>query len=146
MLRYSSSVTINRPPEAIFPYMTDTVRQGEWSDVQMKRLDGRTGDLVIGSRLQVSFGMGPMKANVGLEITEIEPNKRMAWTSFSGPIKWDGEYQLERTASGDGTVVSQAGTLKFTGLWRAMEPMAGAEISRGEVKELERLKAVVERE
>ena len=42
------------------------------------------------------------------------------------------------------TELEQEGTLAFTGLWRLLEPIAGAEIKSGEVKELERLKAVVE--
>ena len=143
MLRYNSSVTIDRPPDVVFPYIVDPVLQGKWSDVPMERVDGATGELRNGSRIQVSFGMGPMKAKVGLEITQIEPGKRLAWRTFSGPIKWDGEYRVVATPAGS-TEVSQEGTLTFTGLWRAMEPMAGAEISRNEVKELEKLKEVVE--
>ena len=34
--------------------------------------------------------------------------------------------------------------LQFTGLWRLIEPLVGAEIRSGEIKELERIKALVE--
>ncbi len=67
----------------------------------------------------------------------------MAWKSYSGPIDWEGEYLVEPTEDG-GSTLSQHGTLTFHGLWRLMEPMVGAEISRGETKELERLKAAAE--
>jgi len=143
MLRYSSSVTVNRPPEQVFEYLVDPARQSEWSDVPMSRPDGGTGPLAKGSRMLVTFGMGPMKAKVGLEIIDLVPAKRMAWRSYSGPIRWDGAYELEASGSG-GTTLSQEGTLAFTGLWRAIEPIAGAEMRQGEVKELEKLKAVVE--
>ena len=93
----------------------------------------------------VTFGMGPLKAKVGLEIVELTPAKRMAWRWYSGPIKWEGAYELE-AGEGGGTKLSQQGTLTFTGLWRAIEPIAGAEMRQGEVKELEKLKAVAERE
>lgn len=43
-----------------------------------------------------------------------------------------------------GTELSQEGRLVFTGLWRLIEPIAGAEIKQGEIKELERIKAVIE--
>jgi hypothetical protein len=92
--------------------------------------------------MEVSFGMGPLKATVGIELTAVEPGRRMAFRSFSGPIRWDGEYTLN--ASGDGTELRQEGQLAFTGLWRLLEPLAGAEIKSAEIKELERLKAVVE--
>src|SRR5689334_17650708 len=104
----------------------------------MRRLtDGPFG---AGTRMEVTFGMGPIKARVGLEITEVEQDRGLAWTSFSGPIRWDGAYRLEPT--GSRTVVSQTGSLIFSGLWRLIEPIAGAEIRAGEVKELERLKAL----
>jgi len=67
----------------------------------------------------------------------------MAWRSFSGPIRWDGEYRLA-PIDGGRTDLSQTGHLVFTGLWRLVEPMVGSEIKSGEVKELERLKAVIE--
>jgi hypothetical protein len=35
--------------------------------------------------------------------------------------------------------------LRFSGLWRVLEPLIGAEIKRGEIAELERLKEIVER-
>lgn len=140
MLAYASKVVIDRPPAAVFPYVVEPAKQALWSDVQMRRLtDGPFG---TGTRMEVTFGMGPLKARIGLEMTAIEQDRRMAWTSFSGPIRWQGEYRLE--PSGDGTVVSQQGTLTFSGLWRLLEPIVGAEIRSGEEKELEKLKAVAE--
>jgi hypothetical protein len=141
VISYESSVTIDRPPETVFEYLIQPAKQGLWSDVPMRQLT--QGALGAGSRMEVTFGMGPIKARVGLELGPVEPGRRMGFRSFSGPIRWDGEYRLAGTASG-GTEVSQQGRLTFTGLWRLIEPLAGAEISRGEVKELERLKAAAE--
>ena len=140
MISYESSVTIDRPPETVFQYLVEPAKQTLWSDVPMRQLtDGPLGQ---GSRLEVTFGMGPIKARIGLELAALEPARRMAFRTFSGPIRWDGEYRL--APAGAGTEVSQEARLQFTGLWRLVERLAGAEISRGEVKELERLKAAVE--
>ncbi|HEX6474890.1 MAG TPA: SRPBCC family protein [Candidatus Limnocylindria bacterium] len=141
MLTYESKVHVDRPPAAVFPYLIEPQRQALWSDVPMKQLT--SGPLATGSRMEVTFGMGPIRATVGLEISDLEPGRRMAFRSFSGPIRWDGEYSLTPGETG-GTELHQEGTLAFTGLWRLIEPIAGAEIKSGEVKELERLKAVVE--
>lgn len=140
MISYESSVTIDRPPETVFQYLIEPSKWSLWSGVPMRQLTD--GSLRAGSRLEVTFGMGPLKARVGLEIAELEPPRRMAFRTFSGPIRWDGEYRL--TPAGAGTEMSQQGRLQFTGLWRLIEPMAGAEMSHGEVKELEHLKAVAE--
>ena len=141
MISYESSVTIDRPAEVVFGFLIEPAKQALWSDVPMRKLtEGPLGD---GSRMEVTFAMGPIRAVVGLELGPVEPGRRMGFSTFSGPIRWDGEYRLAPTATG-GTEVSQMGRLAFTGLWRAIEPLVGAEISKGEVKELERLKAAVE--
>jgi hypothetical protein len=141
VLSYRSEVSIERPPETIFRYLIDPGLQTLWSGVPMRQLT--TGTLGPGSRMEVTFAMGPLKARIGLELSRVEPGRVLAFKSFSGPIRWDGEYRLA-SANGGATVVSQEGRLAFSGAWRLIEPLAGAEISRGEIKELEKLKAVVE--
>jgi len=141
VLTYASTVHVDRPPEAVFPYLVEPSRQALWSDVPMKQLT--EGPLTAGSRMEVTFGIGPVKAVIGLEISALERDQRMAFRSFSGPIQWDGEYRL-RPGEAGGTELSQEGRLAFTGLWRLLQPLVGAEIKSGEVKELERLKTVVE--
>ena len=143
MLTYASQVHVDRPPEVVFPYLVEPEQQKLWSDVPMRLLTA--APLAAGSRMEVTFGMGPVKAVVGLEISALEPARRMAFRTFSGPIRWEGEYHLQPSGT-NGTQLSQEGRLVFTGLWRLVEPIAGREIERGEVKELERLKEVVERE
>jgi uncharacterized protein YndB with AHSA1/START domain len=142
MLRYASAVTISRPPADVFPYLTDPVKQGLYSDVPMRQIT--PGELATGSRMEVMFGMGPLKATIGLEMTEVDANKRMAFDTYSGPIKWQGEYLLKPT-DGGGTNLSHEGTMRFTGLWRLLEPLVGAELKNNGAKEMERLKAVVEK-
>jgi carbon monoxide dehydrogenase subunit G len=141
VLSYRSQVSIDRPPDAVFRYLINPELQSLWSGVPMRRLT--VGDPEPGSQLEVTFAIGPLKARIGLKLSEVEPGRRLAFTSFSGPIRWDGEYRLA-SADGGATVVSQEGRLTFSGAWRLIEPLVGAEISRGEIKELEKLKTVVE--
>ena len=141
MLRYESRVIIDRPPEAVFPYLVEPAKQALWSDVPMRRLS--EGPFETGTRFEVTFGKGPLSATLGLELTALEAGHRMAWTTFSGPIRWDGEYRVS-PSGGVGTELSQEGRLRFTGLWRLLEPFVAGEIRNGEIKELEKLKAVAE--
>jgi Polyketide cyclase / dehydrase and lipid transport len=141
VLSYRSQVSIERPPETVFRYLIDPGLQALWSGVPMRQLT--TGDPEPGSQLEVTFAMGPLKARIGLELSRVEPGRVLAFKSFSGPIRWDGEYRLASTDAG-ATVVSQEGRLAFSGAWRLIERLVGAEISRGEIKELEKLKSVVE--
>src|SRR5262245_30713858 len=118
----------------------DTAKQALWADLPMGPLTD--GPIRQGSRMELTFGLGPIKARVGMEYAAIEPGSRVAFRTFSGPVHWEGEYRL--AAAGGGTELSQHGTMRFSGLWRLIEPLVGSEISRGEVKELEKLKAVAE--
>ena len=141
MLRYRSQVVVDRPRDVAFPYIVEPAKQALWSDVPMRLLT--EGPLATGSRMELSFGKGPMTVRLGLELTAVEDGRRMAWTTFSGPIRWDGEYRLEDAPEGR-TTVSQEGSFEFRGLWRLLEPLLGAEMRKGEEKELQRLKAVIE--
>jgi len=140
VILYKSAVTIARPPDVVFPYLVEPPLQAKWSDVPMRPLT--EGPLGPGSQLEVTFGMGPLKAQVVLLISAVEPGRRMTWQTSDGKIEWEGEYLL--VPSGESTELRQDGRLTFKGLWRLIEPLVGGEIKKGEVKELEKLKAVVE--
>ena len=142
MITYGSEVVIARPPGEVWPYLVERDKQAQWSDVPMEPLT--EGPLQPGSRMRLSFGQGPLRATLTLEIPALDSNERMAFTTVSqGGIHWEGEYRLA-PADGMGTRLSQQGTLRFSGLWRLVEPIVGAEIRRGEVAELEKLKAILE--
>jgi hypothetical protein len=142
MITYSSDETIARPAGDIFPWLIEPEKQAQWSDVPMQPLT--EGPLRQGSRMRLTFGRGPLHATLDLEFTSLESAERLAFTTVSrAGIHWEGAYDLA-PAEGGGTRVAQRGTLRFSGLWRVLEPMIGAEIKRGEIAELERLKKVVE--
>jgi hypothetical protein len=142
VIRYSSEVSIDRPPEAVYPWIVELDKQGQWSDVQMQLLT--PPPLATGSQMRLTFGRPPMRASLVLQITARDEGRRFAWTTVGkGPISWDGEYRLAPEGA-SGTRLSQEGTLRFHGLWRLAEPFIGSEIRRNEIKELEKLKGLVE--
>jgi uncharacterized protein YndB with AHSA1/START domain len=142
VITYSSAVTIERPPGDVFRYLLEPEKQALWSDVPMRRLT--EGPFGVGTRIEVAFGRGPLHVTVNLEVVGLDTDRRFAFKSDAGgPLLWDGEYRLEPTGS-NGTRISQSGTVRFIRLWRLLEPFVGAEIRSGEIKELEKLKAVVE--
>jgi hypothetical protein len=73
----------------------------------------------------------------------MEFGKKLGFRSYSGPISWQGEYDLAEDGKG-ATKVSQNGQLRFKGLWRLVQPLAGGRIRRSEVWELQRLKKFIE--
>jgi uncharacterized protein YndB with AHSA1/START domain len=140
VILYKSTVTIARPPEVVFPYLLDPSLRARWSDVPLRQVSD--GDLRIGSRLEATFGAGPLKPKAGIELVTIDPGRRLVFQTSGGPIEWEAEYVLR--PSGTSTEVQQDGRLQFTNLWRVVELLVGEGIKRDETKEFERLKAVVE--
>ena len=142
MITYSSQVTIERTPDMVFPYLIEREKQALWSGVPMRPLT--EGPLRVGSRMELTFGRGPMRITLQLEFSALEADRHVAFTTVSaGSLLWDGEYRLEPNGA-TGTRLSQAGQLRFRGLSRLLQPLIGAEIRRGEIAELEKLKKVVE--
>ena len=142
MITYESGVTVARRPDQVWPYLVDRDKQALWSDVPMTPLT--EGPWRVGSRAVLSFGRGPLGARLTLEITRLDTNERIAFTTVSrGGIHWEGEYRIDQVGE-TSTRLSQQGTLRFSGLWRLVEPIVGVEMRRNEVAELERLKAVLE--
>ena len=141
MLSYESAVTISRPPADVFPFLVEPAKQALWADVPMRRLD--EGEPAAGSRMELTLAGGPIKAVIGVRYTRIEPPIELAWETYSGPIGWQGSYRVE-AVDGGSSRLSQAGELRFKGLWRLLEPIVGREIRSGEIKELEKLKAIIE--
>jgi uncharacterized protein YndB with AHSA1/START domain len=142
MISYGSDVVIRRPPAEVWPYLVERDKQAQWLGVPMEPLT--EGPDRAGSRMRLTFGMGPVRTSVTLELLAVEPPERLAFTTVSqGGVQWEGEYRLE-PVDDTGTRLSQQGTLRFTGLWRLLEPIAGNEIKQGEIKELEKLKAILE--
>jgi len=140
VILYKSAVTIARPPDVVFPYLIDPALQAKWSDIPMKPLsDGPVG---VRSRFERTLGAGPLKAKLGIELTAVEPGRRMVFSTFKGPLLWEAEYILD--PSGDGTQVRQDARLTFQNLWRVIEPFVGESIKKDEARELQRLKEVVE--
>ena len=143
MITYGTDVVVARPAGEVWPFLVERDKQALWSDVPMEPLT--EGPMHAGSRMRLSFGGGPLRTFLTLEIAALDPGERLAFRTVSkGGIQWDGEYRLA-PAEGAGTRLSQQGTLRFTGLWRLVEPILSAEIRQGEIAELEKLKGILER-
>lgn len=142
MISYGSAVSIAASPEAVYPYLVELEKQALWSDVAMEPITA--GPLRTGSQLRLEFGKGPVRVRIVLEFVALDVNRLVEWRTIEGPIRWEGAYRLEPDGPA-ATRLSQSGRFQFRGLWRLLEPVFGAEMKGAEIKELEKLKSIVER-
>jgi uncharacterized membrane protein len=143
MIRYDSSIRINRPADEVFARLSAVERMADWTDMSNGRWLGEGVAIGAGSRAEATIHLGPISRHLTWEVTTYEPGRRVGYRTLPGSaIDWTAEYTLEADATG--TTVRQAGEVGLHGLLRVLEPLVRMELPKGESRELTRLKAVLE--
>ena len=141
MIRYSSTQTINRPPPAVFDALLDPARYGQWTEMQGTTWDGE-GPVRVGTTGSFRMPSGPFAGALRMEVVELEADRRFLARVTHPKFDWLSTADLE--ADGAGTRMTYAGEIRFRGVQRLLEPFIRGEVERGEAKEVERLKALLE--
>ncbi len=141
MIRYSSVVTIDRPPNAVFEALVDPTRYGEWTPMADVTFE-TSGPPQLGSRGRFRMTDGPIKGMLDMEVIEFEPGRRIAFRVTHPTLSWVARSTVE--PEGAGARVTYAGELALHGWRRLLEPLLGAEVKNGEAREIRRFKELVE--
>ncbi len=139
----SRTITIARPPEAVFAFVTDGTTAPRWrpgvTDVALETGSG------LGARYRQGVrGPGGRRVAADYEVTAFEPLRRLAFTVTAGPVRPIGEYRLEPSDAGTRLTFSLAaklGGLKGLFMSRAVQASMDSEMAA-----LDRLKALLEAE
>ena len=138
MIRYEISEMIAASPERIFPYLSEGDRYLLWMAVSAVEAvpPDRRG---LGSRWRMETKEGAFV----VEVTGFEQDRRVAFDTVEGPFDWKSDFRLD--PQGDGlTKITSSGEVTVRGARRLLQPVAAAEIRRGEADELVKLKALAE--
>lgn len=141
MIRYSSEVTIDRPPRAVFDALVDPARYHEWTpmtDVAFRS----AGPPGLGSRGTFRMAEGPIKGLLDMEIIEFEPGRRIVLQVTHPSLRWVATSTVE--PHGDGARVTYSGELSFLGWRRILELVMQSEVRNGEAKEIARFRELME--
>jgi uncharacterized membrane protein len=137
----TNTVTINRPVDAVFAYVTDGMNGSKWRSGVLET------ELVSGSGLGAVYrqgvkGPGGRRVAADYKVTAFEPGRRMAFEAIAGPVRPTGEFRFADVEGG--TRVSFSLDAPLSG-WKALV-MGGAvqKTMEAEVNALERLKSVLE--
>jgi uncharacterized protein YndB with AHSA1/START domain len=143
VIRYSSDVTIDRPPSVVFDALLDPARYAEWTPMTEMTFED-TGPPREGLRGRFRLAEGPIKGMLDMEIVQLERDRRLVFRVTHPSLDWLAVTTLR--PDGAGTRVTYAGEISFRGWRRVLEPFMGGEVSRGEAKEILRFKELLERE
>jgi len=141
VIRYSSDVTIDRPPSDVFAALLDPDMYGKWTPmVDMSFAD--PGPARVGTRGRFRMSEGPIKGMLDMEIVELEPDRRVVIRVTHPSLEWLAVTTLHPDEGG--TRVTYAGEMALRGWRRILEPMMGGEVSKGEAAEISKFKDLLE--
>jgi uncharacterized protein YndB with AHSA1/START domain len=144
MPKAENTVTIDRPIEQVFAYLSDGHNDRHWRPavVEIERTSPTLGEGT--TYRQVVKGPGGRRVPADYRITRYSPPRELAFQVTAGPARPTGRFQLAE-AGPDRTTVTFSLDVQPAGLLRLMSPMI-AKTMRAEVGQLDLLKAQVERQ
>ena len=141
MIRIQASVTINRPLEEVFRFMTDNQNALQW---QSGLLEARVTNDVVGvgkTWVDVVQVLG-RRIEIASELIEFEPLRVVGFKSTSGPIPLEGRYAFE--PDGAGTKVTFTLQGEAGGFFKLAEPIVARSTQRQWETNLANLKDLLE--
>jgi uncharacterized membrane protein len=141
MIRIQASVTVNRPLEEVFRFMTDNQNALQW---QSGLLEARVTNDVVGigkTWVDVVQVLG-RRIEIASELTQFEPLRTVGFKSTSGPIPLEGHYAFEPDGGGSKVTFTMQG--EAGGFFKLAEPIVARSTQRQWETNLANLKDLLE--
>jgi uncharacterized membrane protein len=136
-MRFDLEVGIERPVEAVFAYVTDVHNLPEWQESAVS-----AEWIEEGSRFRERRSFLGRTAELELEVTALEQDRRFDVKAVKGPVKFEIHHSFE--TAGGGTLLHVSASAAIGGALRFAASMAKKQAERQFRADLERLKAVLE--
>ncbi|NGP77744.1 SRPBCC family protein [Balneolaceae bacterium YR4-1] len=143
---YENSITINAPVEEVWQVFTDSEKIDQWlyGVTGIEKLEGEP--LTSGSRFKLFFDVDGEQFEITEEVTDVEPNKRYAFSMQSEPLnsKVDISFTVIDSAK---TQLTALTTAEGNGvLWKPIIRFSGSMMKQQSQISYENLKLLVESE
>ena len=137
------TVTIRRPVEDVFAVLTHLENAPKWSRA-IEETVTTPGPMGVGTRRRAvvpTFG-GRTTVNE-MELTEFEPNRRLAMRSISG-LPFEVRIAIDLISLNDGTRLDWLVAFEPGGVLRPLGPLLAAAYKRTFARDLEKLRSLME--
>jgi uncharacterized protein YndB with AHSA1/START domain len=145
MAALTSAIEVARPPEAVFAYVTDPARFGEWqANVTGGHMEGG-GPYGPGAQCRTTRRIGFADRTVTSEITHVDPPRRWGVRGVDGPIRAIVDVVVDPIEDGRASRLTINIGFHGHGIGKLVVPLAVRPQARKEMPaNLERLKQRVE--
>ena len=128
-VRIEETFSVNRPPEAVFDYMTDPANLAAWQTSKTSVEQLTEGPPQLGTRVRErTKPPGGKEFEQIVEFTEFERPRRLHVHIVEGPYPVDGTWTLE--PDGSGTRVHFTAEGQLSGALSLLQPVARRVMSR----------------
>jgi uncharacterized membrane protein len=144
MAPITHSIEIARPPEAVFAYVDQLDRHGEWqNDIISSKLE-TAGPVGVGSRATNTRKVPIGTQDVTYEITEHDPPRRAAFRGVNGPVRPVGSVTIEPAGEGRSRLTLELDLQGHGLLGMLVAPLARSQARKQVPQDQQRLKERLE--
>ena len=142
MVKFEIQVTVDRPVEDVFKYVTDVSKLPDWQSTLSEIRTASNGPLAIGATLVETRKFLARRWESTLKVVGYEPNRTFALESVSGPMQYAMAYRFD--GMNGRTRITLQGTGDPGPFFRIAEPLVGRAAEREFRGDLETLKDILE--
>jgi carbon monoxide dehydrogenase subunit G len=141
-MRVESTTSIERPPNAVFDYVSDMSNDPEWHTDMLEVRPSGMGPIGVGTVFDLKFKPFMGQSQGTATISEFQPGKRVLLKGQMG--KFAPTVTLAFEPDGSGTRVTRTVDMVPPGLMRVMSPIMKSMMSKQNAGFLANLKRVLE--
>lgn len=142
-MRFETGVVVNRPVQQVFAFVADFENDTKWRKGHKEAKRTTPLPIGVGTKCREVIRAMGMQKELVLEVTEFEPNKKMAFTATRfGPMEPRGSFAFKEVQGG--TQVAFIGEPKVKGLFKLFVPLMSRFAKSDMKKSLATLKAQLE--
>jgi hypothetical protein len=143
MITFAEELTVKRPVEQVFAWLTNAENQGKFDKSSIKMEVLTPLPWRAGTQFRELRDLGGRRTEVLSEVAELEPNHRFVIRSKTGS-GWLGVWLFDPVA--DGTRLRWTGQLTMKGVGRLLEPLIGRQMRRQISRQFRELPSIIERD
>jgi len=121
MIKIETSVTINRPVEDVWKFISNWENFAQWDRGVLEVRQTSEGPTAVGSTLQSVRLILGLRGIGALRVTEYEPNKLLAVKGSAASVSGSIRFTFEPI--GDGTQLTETREVELGGLWKLIAPI-----------------------
>jgi uncharacterized protein YndB with AHSA1/START domain len=143
-VRFEFAVEIARPVEDVFAYVTDVHNLPRWQRATSEAAWVENGGPRQGARIRQTTAFLGRTAELELEVTAYEPERRFDLRTLKGPVSFTVQHSFEPVDGG--TRIQFVGEGRVARLFRLAEGAVAKQAERESRADFERLKSILEAE